>query len=77
MPNGKPFTYNPRSAAQKVTMFERWVRLHEIKGAMHPDLHEWIEECYAIARERMVRTLTGDSRPTRYMPRQPRVEYDR
>lgn len=69
--------YNPRSAAKIVTDFEKWVRLHEAKGAMHPDLRPWIEECYSIARERMVRRLTGDSRPTRYMPRKPEIDYDR
>lgn len=75
MANGKPFTYNHRSAARIVTMFEQYVEMAAMAGSGHPELVSWHQERLEIARERMIRRLTGDSRPTRYMPRQPEVEW--
>ena len=76
MSNGHPFTYNRRSAAKIVTEFQQFVEAAAFAGSGHPDLVEWHRERLAIARERMIRRLTGDSRPTAYMPRQPEISYD-
>lgn len=74
--NGHPFTYNRRrSAAKIVTDFQRYVENATLAGSGHPELVEWHQDRLRIAKERMVRRLTGDSRPTEYMPRQPDVEY--
>jgi hypothetical protein len=70
-------TYNRRSATKIVTEFQRFVEAEVMAGAGHPDLVEWHRERLAIAKERMIRRLTGDSRPTEYMPRQPEIDHDR
>lgn len=75
--NGHPFTYNRRSAAKIVTDFQKVVEEAAFAGSGHPELVAWRQERLEIARERMIRRLTGDSRPTAYMPKQPEVDYDR
>jgi len=63
---------NRTQAARFVTIFEKHARADELKGSDHPALRPWIHERYLIARERMIRKLVGDQRPTDYMPRYPK-----
>lgn len=66
-----------RSAGKIVADFEKWVRADEMRGANHPELRDWIHECYLVARERMVHYLTGEEgRPVRPLPEPPQIDYD-
>lgn len=73
-----------QSARLKLAHFEKWVRMHEMKGSYHPDLRDWIDECYRIARLRMLAELWPvwpdvglDLAKGLKMPPKPEIDYDR
>lgn len=65
--------------SRRIANFEKWVRLHEMRGGMHPDLRPWIEECYRIARLRLLNAMTPmlEGYKNERMPPRPEIDYDR
>lgn len=68
--------YNRTQAKRIVTIFEQFVEASVMAGAGNPYLIDWKRERMAIARERMIRRLSGDSRPTDPMPPRPETRHD-
>lgn len=66
-----------RQASSLIRHFESYVRQDEERGAGHPDLMEWHQERYEIARERLIQHMMGNplAAAAMRMPEQPHVEY--
>ncbi len=66
-----------RQAAKVVADFEIWCRRDEMRGSEHPDLRDWVHDCYLVARRRLRSWIAFGTPSREKMPPQPEIDYDR
>lgn len=66
-----------RAAINIVAAFERAAELNVLRGSLHPDLREWTEQSYLVARERLICHLTNQPVHHLRLPPQPVIDYSK